>query len=263
MADILKKICDERRESVAVAKILRPLSALEIQVRAASPIRNFEQALQQKNKSGQFGVIAEMKRASPSAGVLCPHYSPPDLARAYEAAGAACLSVLTEPNHFQGDLSHVGLARAACSLPILRKDFMVDVYQVAEARAAGADAILIILAAVDDALARDLHAAAGHYGLTTVLEVHDEEDLTRALMLPTGMIGINNRNLRNLVTDLSTSLRLAPRVPQGRLMVGESGLKTKDDLATLQRAGINNFLIGESLLRQGDAGAALKALLGP
>lgn len=261
MSDLLVRVCADKRAHIAKLKQEKSLATLDAEARAAAPVRDFSGALRQKRAQGLYGLIAEIKKASPSAGLIRPDFSPPDLARAYETGGAACLSILTDTPYFQGDNAYLLAARAACALPVLRKDFMLDVYQVAETRAIGADCILLIMACLDDAQANDLHAAATSYGMETLIEVHDEAELDRALTLPSGLIGINNRNLNTLKIDLGTTERLTPRIPQDRLVVSESGLSQPQDLARMAKSGANCFLIGESLMRQKDVTAATRTIL--
>jgi len=261
VSDVLVRICDRTREDLAMRKAARTLSSLEADARAASPVRPFAAALSAKAEGGGFGLICEIKKASPSAGLIRPDFDPASLAQAYEAGGAACLSVLTDGPFFQGDPVYLKAARAACALPVLRKDFMVDPWMVPEARAMGADAILIIMAAVDDALAGELASAAADWGMDALVEVHDAPEMDRALRLPCPLIGVNNRNLKTLVTDLATTEALAPMVPADRHLVCESGLKTRADLERMARAGAHRFLIGESFMRQDDVAGAVATLL--
>ena len=260
MTSILDKIKAYKLEEVAAAKAARPRSDVEADARAAPRVRGFAAALRAA-EAGGYGLIAEIKKASPSKGLIRADFDPPALARAYEAGGATCLSVLTDGPSFQGAPEYLTRARAATALPCLRKDFMYDPYQVAEARAWGADCILIILASVEDGQAAELEDAAAHWGMEALLEVHDAAELDRALTLKSPMIGINNRDLNTFDTTLETTRSLAARLPEGRMVISESGLSGPAELADMAGHGVRSFLIGESLMRKRDVTAATRDLL--
>jgi indole-3-glycerol phosphate synthase len=261
VSDILARIAAYKREEVARRKPLTSPDALEAQGRGR-PVRDFRAALEADASGGRLALIAEIKKASPSKGVIRADFAPAALARAYADGGASCLSVLTDGPSFQGSEAYLEEARAAAPLPVIRKDFLVDPWQVAESRALGADAILIILAMVDDALAGDLAREARRLGMAALVEVHDEAEMDRAGALGADLVGVNNRDLRSFVTDLSVTERLAPRAPRGALLVAESGVASPTDAQRLRRAGAAAMLVGESLMRQKDVAAATRALLG-
>lgn len=256
---VLDRIVAYKRDEVAVRKARRPLSVIEQKARAADTPRGFHAAL--ANTLDRPALIAEIKKASPSKGLIREHFDPPALAQAYAQGGAACLSVLTDAPSFQGHESFLVAARGACALPVLRKDFLVDPWQIAESRALGADAILIIMACSDDALARDLYAAADAHGIDALVEVHDEAEMERAIALGAKLIGVNNRSLTTFETDLGTTERLAAMAPSDALLVAESGIFTHGDVVRLQQSGARAFLVGESLMRQADVADATRRLL--
>lgn len=260
--DVLSRICADKRDHVAAAKRQRPLAEVEGMAKSAGFPRGFVRCLAETVAAGRYGLIAEIKKASPSQGLIRADFDPPALARAYSEGGATCLSVLTDTPYFQGADAYLRAARNAVELPVLRKDFMLDPYQIVESRGLGADCVLLIMAALDDVLAAELSATAGAHGMDVLVEVHDHDELERALRLEGRLLGINNRNLKTLEVDIAMTEALAPLVPEACMVVSESGLHGPDDLARMARAGAECFLVGESLMRQDDVTAATRALLG-
>jgi indole-3-glycerol phosphate synthase len=260
MSDILRRIVEVKREELVLARARRDLASWRREAEALGGQRDFVAALRAKVQAGQPAIIAEVKKASPSKGVLREQFVPSDIAATYEQHGAACLSVLTDEHFFHGSVAYLRQARAACELPVLRKDFMIDAYQVFEARAIGADCILLIAACLDDAQMADLEAQAHALGMAVLVEVHDGPELDRALRLRTPLVGINNRNLRTFDVSLDTTLGLLPQIPADRLLVTESGILTSADVARMRGAGVHTFLIGEAFMRAPDPGKALAAM---
>lgn len=259
----LKEICERKREHVAAKKAKYSEAELRIRVQGVEAPRGFTKALRRAGKGNGIGLIAEIKKASPSKGLIRECFSPPVLARDYQFGGATCLSVLTDIPYFKGEDSYLMAARAACTLPVLRKDFMLDPYQILESRVLGADCILLIMAALSDAQAKELEDAAFAYGMDVLVEVHDEEELERALdVLESPLLGVNNRNLKTLKVDLAVSERLAPRIPEGYIRICESGIATPQDIARMKAVDVHCFLVGESLMRQADVALATRALMG-
>ncbi|PHS73161.1 MAG: indole-3-glycerol-phosphate synthase [Cycloclasticus sp.] len=259
--DVLKKILARKQEEIAERSASVSIADLKRQIETASPVRGFIGAIQQKLEAGQSAVIAEVKKASPSKGLLRENFIPADIARSYQAGGAACLSVLTDKDFFQGSEAYLKQARSACELPVIRKDFIVDSYQVYEARAMGADCILLIVAALDDEVLSGLYELANDLGMDVLVEVHDAEELQRALKLNLLLVGINNRNLRTFETSLQTTVNLLPDIPDNVVVVSESGLHKTGDIALLRKHNVNTFLIGEAFMRCDDPGEALKSLI--
>ena len=260
--DILKKIVARKREEIAARAAQRPLEALREQAAAADAPRGFVAALRRRIDAGGAGVIAEIKKASPSKGVLREDFDPAAIAASYARHGAACLSVLTDRDFFQGSEAYLQQARAACALPVIRKDFIVDPYQVVEARAIGADCILLIVACLEDERMAELNGLAQSLGMDVLVEVHDADELQRALALPGALLGINNRNLRTFEVSLDTTLELLPAIPEGRMVVTESGIHTPEDVARMRAHGVHAFLVGEAFMRAPDPGERLAELFG-
>jgi indole-3-glycerol phosphate synthase len=260
--DILRKILCRKREEVAQRSAVLPLNELSQLAQAAAPVRGFARALRDRVEAGQSAVIAEIKKASPSKGVLRENFDPAAIARSYQAGGASCLSVLTDVDFFQGADEYLQQARAACALPVLRKDFVLDSYQVYEARALGADCILLIVAVLEDEMLMELLQLAGHLGMDALVEVHDATEMERALATPAPLIGVNNRNLRTFETSLETTIELLPAFPLDRLLVTESGIHSRDDVQLMRNNGVHAFLVGEAFMRADNPGERLAELFG-
>lgn len=258
--NVLDRIMEVKRAEVAGAKAAVPYSEIEARARQAAPARDFVEAMRSRLQAGSAAVIAEIKRASPSKGLLRENFAPAEIAKSYEAGGAACLSVLTDRQFFQGAPQHLEAARAACALPVLRKDFIFDLYQVSEARAMGADCILLIAACLSVAQMRELEAAAAELGMAVLAEVHDSAELDAALELRTPLVGVNNRDLRTFETRIETTIGLLPKMPAGRIVVTESGILSRRDIERVRAHGVNAFLVGEAFMRAADPGSALRAM---
>ncbi len=263
MSDILSRILATKQEEIEQRRRRLPLAEVRALAEGQASPLDFRGALERRIDQGQAAVIAEIKKASPSKGVIREDFDPRAIAHSYARGGAACLSVLTDRTYFQGSEAYLELARQVSGLPTLRKDFLIDPYQIYEARAIGADAVLLIVAALDDARLRDLYQLAGELGLAVLVEVHDEAELDRALPLEEAILGINNRNLRTFETSLDNTLRLLPYIPNGRLVVTESAIHTREDVETMRRHGVHAFLVGEAFMRAEDPGAQLQALFYP
>ena len=263
MSDVLARSCADQRDHVRATRAARDIGSVERAAKAAPTPRGFARSLSDAVAAGRYGLIAELKKASPSKGLIRDDFDPPALAQAYAAGGASCLSVLTDEPYFQGHDDFLVAARSAVELPVLRKDFMLEPYQILESRALGADCVLLIMAALDDGQAAELAATAAEWGMDVLAEVHDAAELERALELETDLIGVNNRNLKTLEVDIAMTEALAPKVPAERLLVSESGLYSPADLARMAVAGARCFLVGESLMREADVEAATRALLAP
>ncbi len=260
--DILAKICADKRAEIAARQAEKPLDELKAEAKDAGKPRGFARALMDAAAAGQAGLIAEIKKASPSGGLIRPDFDPVTLAQAYAQAGASCISVLTDEKYFQGTPEHLQAARAAVALPVLRKDFMLDEYQIYESRAMGADCILLIMAALEDAQARELEGLARALDMDVLVEVHEEQELERALLLQTPLLGINNRNLKTMVTDVATTETLSGLCPPNKFLISESGIKSHEDVERLRKVCVQGFLVGESLMREDDVSAAVHMLLG-